>query len=171
MGTKEDLELIRDVVARAALGTVKHHEVSTALQAFERVEFEGYKQRRIAFSEACEKRLDAAAQETTEFERMQARTHRAGQVVSAEISPPLDGFECLRCFELHQARKADQAEELARLRGITCVRSDTPMIPEHSPRCPMREERARAWDEGFSTCEQQIGNGAVPPELLKNPHR
>jgi hypothetical protein len=34
---KADFEIVRDVVARAALGTVKHHEVSLALAALERI--------------------------------------------------------------------------------------------------------------------------------------
>lgn len=37
MTKQTDLQLIRDVVSRAALGTVKHHEVSQALQALERL--------------------------------------------------------------------------------------------------------------------------------------
>jgi hypothetical protein len=37
MTTKTDLEIILDVVSRAAIGTVKHHEVSLALQALERL--------------------------------------------------------------------------------------------------------------------------------------
>jgi len=37
MTFKADLELIEDVVRRAASNTVKHHEVSLAMQALERI--------------------------------------------------------------------------------------------------------------------------------------
>ena len=57
-------------------------------------------------------------------------------------------FECMRCLELHDGQ--------------------TPQIPEHSPRCPMREERARAWDAG---CEHGIAATALGALPGKNPHR
>lgn len=39
---KADLETIEAVLRKAGFGTVKHHEVSLALQALERVELDAY---------------------------------------------------------------------------------------------------------------------------------
>lgn len=100
---KDDLELIHKVIARAALGTVKHHEVSLALQALERVA-----PVRVAWA-----------------------------------------WECGRCAWL------------AKPEGDT--------VPEHSPRCPIRIERALAWDAGYAEGLRDNEPGTAP--FAKNPHR
>lgn len=78
----------------------------------------------------------------------EARLDSAPSVSSVEIAPPLAGFECGRCLVLQHQATSD--------------------IPEHSPRCPMREERAKAWDDGLFEGIYAERDNVMPKQ---NPHR
>jgi hypothetical protein len=60
-------------------------------------------------------------------------------------------WECGRCLQLHDAQRGEPTGEA---------------IPEHSPRCPMREERAAAWDAGYNAAREED-----PYTRTLNPHR
>lgn len=62
-----------------------------------------------------------------------------------DIGPRGTIWECGRCAQLHDGVQGEE-------------------IPEHSPRCPMREERAKAWDDGYA-------QGYDGDTGAKNPHR
>jgi hypothetical protein len=72
--------------------------------------------------------------------------------IGEDIGPRGTIWECGRCAQLHDGVQGEA-------------------IPEHSPRCPMREERAAAWDAGYRVGKGDGIKGVKTGRMFQNPHR